>query len=328
MKTLRFWYPQQKDYAAALASTLLTPFSCFFKTGTRLRRVFAKPYRSRVPVICIGNVVVGGAGKTPTCLALAKILKKRGHKPCFVTRGYGGKGVSTCVDLALHSAEDVGDEALLLAAAAPTWAGRDRAAAARQAENYGSLILMDDGLQNPHITKTVSLLVVDGDVGIGNGRVIPAGPLRETFAEALKKIHAMIIIGENDRQNLTTRAKVPVFRARLQPDVPRGFPRDSRFVAFAGIARPEKFFATARSLALDLAEVCAFPDHYVFSEADIDALRLKAEEQGARLLTTEKDAARLPPSFRTEVIVLPVALVFDDAGAQDALARLIEERCG
>jgi tetraacyldisaccharide 4'-kinase len=278
-------------------------------------------------VVCIGNVVVGGAGKTPTSLALAQILKDHGHKPVFVTRGYGGTGLLTCVDLARHGARDVGDEALLLAEAAPTWAARDRVQALRQAEAHGSIIILDDGLQNPHIAPTSSFLVVDGELGIGNGHIIPAGPLRESLAEALPRLTAMIIIGDRDRQNLTAiaqKAGVPVFRARLAPQLPFGFPRDGKFVAFAGIARPEKFFATALSLGLNLADTRGFPDHYVYDEGDIDTLRLEAETYGARLLTTAKDAVRLPADFRAEVLVLPVRLVFDDPGAEKTLADLAE----
>ena len=324
MRAPRFWYAQRGEVSSTLWSDLLVPLSGLFKAGTKLRRAFApNPYRAHVPLICIGNVVAGGAGKTPTALALAEILKERGHKPVFITRGYGGHGELTYVDLTQHEAEDVGDEALLLAAVAPTWAAHDRVEALRQAETYGSLVIMDDGLQNPHIAPTASLLVVDGEVGIGNGRIIPAGPLRESLVDALRRVTAMIIIGYRDRQNLAAQSTVPVFRARLQPDLPFGFSREGRFIAFAGIARPEKFYATARSLGLDIAATQDFPDHHAYTDADIEALRLQAESEGARLLTTEKDAVRLPPDFRPEVQTLPVRLVFDDPGAENALANLV-----
>ena len=327
MKTPPFWYPREGENPAFM-SDLLLPASFLFKSGAFLRHLFAKPYRSRVPVICVGNVVAGGAGKTPTCLALANIFKARGYKPCFVTRGYGGQssrvGKAICVNLAQHHAGDVGDEGLLLAARAPTWAGRNRAQAVRQAENYGDIIIMDDGLQNPHIAPAFSLLVVDGSSGLGNGRIVPAGPLRETLAEAASKADAMIVIGA-DRYNLTTQVNIPVIRARIEADLPMGFPREGRFVAFSGIARPEKFFATARGLGLDLAATRDYADHHLFSDSDIDDLRLIAEEQGARLLTTEKDAVRLPLPFRSEVIVLPVKLVFEGQG-EKMLVELIGQK--
>jgi tetraacyldisaccharide 4'-kinase len=326
MNTPRFWYTPTDDAMASLMAGLLSPLSYVFKAGTAVRRLLAKPYRARVPVICVGNVVAGGAGKTPTALAVARLLKSKGQKPVFVTRGYGGKLTSgsavVYIDPTQHEAADVGDEALLLAAMAPTWAGRDRVAAIRQAESHGTIIIMDDGMQNPHILPTASLLVVDGDVGIGNGRIIPAGPLRETFDDAVVRVNALIIIGGNDRQKLAERTKKPAYRAQLKPNLPFGFPRNDRFVAFAGIARPEKFYATARALGLDIAETCDFPDHHPFDQDDLDALRLRAEEQGALLLTTEKDAVRLPPEFRAETVILPVNLVFDDPEAEEVLAGL------
>jgi tetraacyldisaccharide 4'-kinase len=323
MKTPRFWYPKPGDRASTLKAGLLSPFSVFFKAGTALRRSLARPYHSRKPVICIGNAVAGGAGKTPMALALAKILKKRGHNPVFVTRGYGGRGSLTCVDLKRHDVTDVGDEALLLAATAPTWAARDRKKAVRDAEVHGSIILADDGLQNPSLAPAASILVVDGEAGIGNGRIIPAGPLREPFSDALSRATAMVIVGKRDTQKLAAQAKVPVFYAHLEPDLPKGFSKVGRFVAFAGIGRPEKFYATAKALGLDLAGVRSFPDHHIYRSEDIETLRLDAELRGAHLLTTEKDAVRLPPYFRSEVIVLPVKLVFNHEGDEEKLADLI-----
>ena len=323
MKTPRFWYPPHNDLAASMLSGLLSPFSYMFKAGTSLRRSFSHPYHSHKPVVCVGNVVAGGAGKTPTALALARILKSKGHRPVFVTRGYGGHEKLVCVDPIQHNADHVGDEALLLATSGPTWVSSNRPAAVRQAENNGTVIIMDDGLQNPTIKPTTGILVIDGEVGIGNGRIIPAGPLRESFADALNRVSAVIIIGDKDRQNLATKIeKKPVFRARLQPILSASFPRNSKFVAFAGIARPQKFYTTARALGLDIVATQDFPDHHPFTLADLDSLRLTAEEHGALLLTTEKDAVRLPPDFRNDVVILPVTLVFDDPDAEARLARL------
>lgn len=322
MKTPRFWYPQPEDRVSALVAGALSPLSLFFKAGTRLRRSLATPYHSRKPIICVGNVVAGGSGKTPVALEIANLLKGLGHNPAFVSRGYGGTGVLTCVDLQKHGADAVGDEALLLAETAPTWTAKNRFYAVREAERHCSIIVMDDGMQNPNIDPAASILVIDGDVGIGNGRLIPAGPLREPLDEALKRTTAVVLMGA-DRQKIASRVEVPVFRAHLEPQLQQGFPRLGRFVAFAGIGRPEKFFATAQGLGLDIASARQYPDHYAYTQADIDALRLEAEVLGARLLTTEKDAVRLPADFRSEVIVLPVRLVFDDAGAETALGDLL-----
>jgi tetraacyldisaccharide 4'-kinase len=320
MKAPRFWYQEK----SAMAS-LLSPLSCLFRAGTMLRRKMAHPYRSHKPVICIGNAVVGGAGKTPTALALARILQEQGHRPVFVTRGYGGKtdkrGEAVIV-VPHHTVEDVGDEALLLSRTAPTVVGRDRAAAIRLAEKSGTVIIMDDGMQNPHIAATTYILVADGEVGVGNGRILPAGPLREGMADALQRSAMVIMIGA-DQHNLAAQIELPILRARLEPRLPMGFPRHGPFVAFAGIGRPEKFYATARALGLDLIATIDFPDHHLFSEADIDRLRLAAEEKGARLLTTEKDAVRLPLSFRDEPLTLPVELTFTDSGAENRLLGLL-----
>ena len=327
MKPPSFWYPPHNQQAASLLSDVLLPLSCAFRAGTKMRKVFATPLRSRVPVICVGNAVAGGAGKTPTALALARILKDRGQKPVFVTRGYGGHGQLTHVNADSHRAEDVGDEALLLAAHAPTWAGVNRVTAIRHAESHGTVIIMDDGLQNPHIAPTSSILVIDGDVGIGNKRVIPAGPLREPFEAALKRVAAVVIIGREDRQNLAAKIKAPVFRAQIQPAVSVDIPKDIPLVAFAGIARPEKFYATAREMGLTLAETHDFPDHHLYTESDMDALRLRAETLGARLLTTEKDAVRFSAAFRAQIMTLPVKLVFDGQGAEAEIARLCISSC-
>lgn len=339
MKPPRFWYPDANNAGAKpadvlwphLLSPLLLPLSGLYQIGAALHRACTRPYNSRVPVICIGNVVAGGAGKTPTSLALARLLQERGEKPVFVTRGYGGLyersgGPPLCVDITRHGAGEVGDEALLLAAVAPTWVCRDRPAAMRRAETDGTIILMDDGFQNPNIASTHAVLVIDGGSGLGNGRVLPAGPLREPFDQACARATALLIIGK-DQHQVAALTDLPVFQAHLRPVFASGFPRKGRFVGFAGIGRPEKFYATARDAKLNLVQTVDFPDHHVFTNQDIDHLRLLAEENGARLLTTEKDAVRLPPNIRSEVLTLPVRLVLDDPQAQDALMRLCFDLC-
>jgi tetraacyldisaccharide 4'-kinase len=260
---------------------------------------------------------------------VARLLKEHGEKPIFVTRGYRSlqekSGANAlCVDVKRHTSAAIGDEAMLLAAFAPTWVCRDRVEAIRQAEAYGTFVIMDDGFQNPSITPTTSLLVIDGEAGLGNERILPAGPLRETFEQATARASALVIIGD-DKHKIAARTKLPVFTAHLNPCVPEGFPSTGRFVAFAGIGRPEKFYATARRMNLDLAATIDFPDHHVFTSADIDMLRLTAEEHGAHLLTTEKDAVRLPDEFRAETLVLPVQLAFDDPDAEALLMRLFKD---
>ncbi len=190
---------------------------------------------------CVGNIVAGGAGKTPTALAIAELLKQSGARPVFVTRGYGGSERGPLqVDATGHTAKDVGDEALLLARVAPTWVGRDRAAAIRAAEHNASHIIMDDGLQNPHVHPDHALLVIDGESGLGNGHVIPAGPLRETFEEAIKRVAAIVLIGEHDMQNVTKRTQKPVIRARIRPELPADFPDHAKILGLCWYRPPYK----------------------------------------------------------------------------------------
>lgn len=319
MKTPSFWYPQNAENNT-LAPFLLSPLAALFKAGTLFRRcAHPRPFRARSPVVCIGNAVAGGAGKTPVALALAKILKARRQNPIFVTRGYGGDG-----NLRRATAESafaqVGDEALLLAQESPTWVCKNRVKALKAAEKEASVIIMDDGLQNPSFAPSASVLVIDGEVGLGNGRLIPAGPLREPFDSVLKRITCAVIIGE-DRQGLAQKIKVPVFRARLEPQRPNDFP-SGKFFAFAGIARPEKFFTTLKGMGLDVAEVREFPDHHPFNAQEIASLREGAAAAGARLITTEKDAVRLPAAARKDIFVLPVRLVFENPQAEERLAAL------
>lgn len=307
MKAPAFWYQPDNPLGR-----LLAPLGIVYRLGALVRRLGARPYQAKVPVICVGNIVAGGSGKTPTALAIAALLKDAGHKPAFVTRGYGGRlqGVLR-VDRSVHSARDVGDEALLLARGAPTWVGRDRVAAIRAAEDYASHIILDDGLQNPHLALSFTFLVIDGAVGFGNEHIIPAGPLRETFAHARPRVQAAIIIGE-DTHNLAARFTVPVIRATLSPVLPEDFPRHDRFFAFAGIGRPEKFYATCRAAGLNLIGTRDFSDHHIFTFDELKSLWHSASANGTRLLTTEKDFVRLSGDFRSQVLPLPIKLVADE----------------
>lgn len=311
VKATQFWYQPQNRLGHMLA-----PLGYFYQLGARLRRLLATPYQAGVPVICVGNVVAGGAGKTPTALALAALLQQKGFQPAFVTRGYGGSQRGPLrVDAAHHSAEDVGDEALLLLRQAPVWIGRNRVAAIREAEKYATHIILDDGLQNPNLKPDVALLVMDGPVGLGNGQIIPAGPLREPLTDALNRITAVLVIGKGD----APKTGKPVLRAHLQPAIPADFPRDGKFFAFAGIGRPEKFYELCRHAGLNLIETADFPDHHPFSQNELDTLERKAREHGAHLLTTEKDHVRLPPYFRDRVLTFPVRLEFEDSAAVEKL---------
>ncbi len=315
MRTPGFWYRPPGPGAWALA-----PLGLLYGLGGRLRRQRAVPQRAGVPVVCVGNLVAGGAGKTPVCLALAETLTAVGHRVHFLTRGHGGRERGPLiVDPARHTAADVGDEALLLAAAAPTWVARDRVAGARAAAAAGAtVVVMDDGFQNPHLAHDLGLVVVDGAVGFGNGLLIPAGPLREPVAAGLARAGAVVLVGD-DRTGVAAQAPgLPRLRVDLVP-AGDGW-RGRRVLAFAGIGRPAKFFDTLGDVGAVVVERVPFPDHHPYTPDTVMALVERAARLNARPATTAKDAVRLPPEARAMVDVLPVRAVWQDG---DAVRRLL-----
>ena len=317
MRAPDFWYR-----APGPASALLAPLGAAYDLASRLRRSLIRPERVAVPVLCVGNLVAGGAGKTPVALDLARRLAARGRAPHVLSRGYGGRtGGPLRVDPEWHDAATVGDEPLLLARAAPTWVARDRLAGARAAMAEGAgCLLLDDGFQNPRLAKDLALVVVDGEAGFGSGRVMPAGPLRETVARGLARAQAVVLLGE-DRHGIAAALPpgLPLLRARLRTGPEAEALRGRPVVAFAGIGRPEKVFATLRELGAELVETHGFPDHHPYGGAEVEALLVTAKRRGALAVTTEKDAVRLPEPLRARVTVLSVALAWDDEAALDAL---------
>jgi tetraacyldisaccharide 4'-kinase len=298
----------------------LQPLAIFYAAAGSARRHLTQAQRVPVPVVCVGNIVAGGAGKTPVALSLAGRLQQRGLDPHFLSRGYGGEIAGPLrVDPSRHGATEVGDEPLLLAAAAPTWISRDRVAGAHAAAAAGaSLIIMDDGFQNPSIAKDLSLVVIDGGYGFGNGQVMPAGPLREPIRAGLARADAVVLVGEDACGAAALLGATPVLHARLRPV---GDPdwRDRAIVAFAGIGRPAKFFATLDGLGARIVERRGFPDHHRYAEDELASLARAADKAGAVLVTTEKDAARLPAAWRARVATLPVEIKWQDAAMLDAL---------
>ena len=288
--------------------------------------------RAAVPVVCVGNFVAGGAGKTPAAMALARLLIDEGRRVAFLSRGYGGvKRVEPVqVDPNVHDARAVGDEPLLLARIAPCWVGADRVKGAAMAVEAGAqVLLLDDGLQNPALAKDLAFAVVDGEQGFGNGLCIPAGPLRAPVEAQAAYVQALIMIGGEEAAALAISAAAPgkpILRANLEPDAFAAATLIGRqAVAFAGIARPEKFYATLRRIGAQLVATRDFADHHVFTVREIEALIEEAGQRGALLATTEKDRVRLTRRQAQAVLTLPVTLRFDEpAAVREMLRRLLQ----
>jgi len=307
-----------------LLPSLLEPFALAYDGIGALKRALARPARVGVPVICVGNLVLGGAGKTPVVASLAQRLQARGATPHIISRGYGGTAAGPlAVDPAHHQAQEVGDEPLLLARVAPVWVARDRVAGARAAIAAGaSILLLDDGFQNPALAKDLSFIVIDGGYGFGNGHVLPAGPLRETIAAGLARADAVILMGEDEAGIARQIAGTPLLRATLVPTRPEHFV-GKKFLAFAGIGRPAKFFATLEATGALLVGRHGFPDHHPYRGDTLNRLSDEARQAGAALVTTAKDWVRLPPAWRDRVQVLEVELAWqDEAALLGQLAKL------
>ncbi len=328
LKTPSWWYRK-----AGVASAVLSPLAALYGWVAASRLARGDAYRSRLPVICVGNFTAGGGGKTPTAIAVASLLKAMGKSPAFLTRGYGGtaKGV---VRVAGQDAEAVGDEPLLLAAIAPTFVSADRVAGAQAIEETAAdVIVMDDGFQNPSLAKDLSLIVVDAASGLGNGHLIPAGPLRAPLEAQIARADALLVIGDGKKADALIEtfaaAGKPVLRAKIAPapHVDARWLSIMPVIGFAGIARPSKFFATLKANGARLIGSHGFGDHHRFSEKDAKALLKVADDKSAMLVTTEKDWARLAEDDEDSAVTelkhrsrpFAIVIAFDDEETAKAL---------
>ncbi|MEM7650698.1 MAG: tetraacyldisaccharide 4'-kinase [Pseudomonadota bacterium] len=327
LKTPSFWYRSQ-DSRPNWRELALTPFSYIYHALFAIDQNAHAAYRADIPVLCIGNITAGGTGKTPTALALMETVKRHNiaKTPYFLIRGYGGaEDGPLLADPQTHTSWDIGDEALILAQHAPTIVSADRAAGVRLAHERGAdLVIMDDGLQNPGIYKDLRFVVVNGEMGFGNKRLMPAGPLRQPLEHGFNVSDGFILIGDDTREiaNDLPQDK-PLFKASLKPGPDFKLDKASRYLAFAGLGYPQKFFNfLSNTLGMNVVETIAFSDHYPYEEEDLIKLHEKAQRLDTKLITTEKDFKRLPEIEGIEVKTLPVEMHWDN---EDALITLIKD---
>lgn len=318
MKAPLFWH--QNSCRSKALSYALAPLGWLYGAIVQARLKWSPSTKVSVPVICVGNITMGGTGKTPCVIHLVEILTSLGYTPHILTRGYGGNLAGIVrVNPENHTPSQVGDEPLLLARHAPVWRGKDRVAAAHQAIAAGATILiMDDGLQNPSLHKNISLAIFDGLSQIGNGHIFPAGPLRQSLKSGLSLIDSALLLTfdtsdfQNQLATIITKnglKDIPLFPGKVQTDaLPE---KGQRYLAFAGIGVPEKFFKTLRDQGYPLAKTISFADHHVYSEEDLHYLEHSAQAENLCLITTEKDAIKLPSSFLKQIEIITIKLSFN-----------------
>ena len=317
IRTPKFWYTDHH-----ILSYLLYPIGLIYKSIVEYRINNAKPNKLKIPVICVGNINAGGSGKTPNVIKLAFELQKKGFNPHILLRGYGRNGdQDLLVDNKQHNINDVGDEALIISNYAPTWVTKDRYQAGLKAIEHGAdIIILDDGLQNPNIYKDINIVIIDGNTGLGNNAFIPAGPLRESLNNVLKRADAFIIMGK-DRFNIKDKIKgrIVIQGQIIADENIKNKIKDKPIHAFAGIGLPEKFKDTLLNIGSDIKEFNSFPDHYKYSDNEIANMIKNAKKDNCLLITTEKDMVKITEKYRQDIIALPIKLSWDSNKIMDII---------
>lgn len=316
MKTPNFWHKR------GIISYLLYPISKIFEAATFLRLNFLNTKEENpIPVICIGNLIAGGSGKTPTCIAIAKIMQHKGFNPVIISRGYKGRLKNILVNKQIHTAKDVGDEPLILSRQCKVIISPNRLNGIKLAASLGfTIAITDDGFQNPYFKKDLSLITIDGKYGFGNKMIIPSGPLRESIKSGLKRADGIILIG-TDAYNLKSEITKPVISARIQP---LGSELEGKYIAFCGIGYPEKFFDTLSQTKALIIRHYSYPDHHFYSKKEIENLLIQAKDLDAKLITTAKDFVKIPKELKENIKVLEIAIKFDNF---EDLEELIDRKC-
>ena len=310
LKAPKFWYKKKDTYL----SNSLYPFSLLFRFGTKIRNLISTKQKSPLPVICIGNIVVGGAGKTPVALKIGKLLIKAGYKPHFISKGYAGLIKKSTLVQSWHSATSVGDESILLSEVAPTWVGKDRINSSKLAKNEGGdCLIMDDGFQNPTIQKDFSIIVINASQEFGNKRVMPSGPLRESINRGLSRTNLIISVGEisNELKKIISE-NITIIEAKFQIKKENKNFNNQKITAFAGIAYPDKFFQSLKEQGGKIVKQVSYPDHYIYTENDLLSLAESANKTKSILVSTQKDNVRIPKTYRSLVNTLEGEIIFQN----------------
>ena len=310
LKAPKFWYQKKDTYL----SNFLYPLLLIFSFGTKIRNILSTTNKGPLPIICVGNIVVGGAGKTPVALKIGKLLIKAGYKPGFISKGYAGLIKNSTLVKSWHSARSIGDESILLSEVANTWVGVDRINSARLAkEKNSNCLIMDDGFQNPTIYKDFSIIVINASQEFGNKRVMPSGPLRESIKRGLSRSNLVIVIGDPSHELKQLIPKnIPIVKAKFEIKKENKNFKGQNIIAFAGIAYPEKFFQSLTNEGAKIFKKITFPDHHIYSENDLLSLAEIANKKKSILVSTKKDFVRIPKSFRSLVNTLEGEIVFED----------------